>query len=121
MVEEAGDVGEEGAVVVGPALGSQKATGPRKSPNQARSRAFVSARPRYLGTGAVRGMVESNRVRERFKQSLCKLVYAAAGMNQEEEQTRRRWEEGACLVLGPGRRARALSLTRPVRRVGKMS
>ena len=65
MVEEAGDVGEEGAVVMGPALGSQIATGPRKCPSQARSRACVSARPRELGTGAVRGMAESNRVRER--------------------------------------------------------
>jgi hypothetical protein len=53
VVEEAGDVGEEGAVVVGPALGSQIATGPRKSPNQARSRAFgkrKAARARHRGS-----------------------------------------------------------------------
>ena len=112
-------------MVMGPALGSQIATGPRKCPSQARSRACVSARPRELGTGAVRGMAESNRVRERVWTE--PLVYAAAAVAAvaaaAESGGRANTAVGkrALEALVQSRSACALSLTRPVRRVGKMS
>lgn len=96
-MEEAGDVGEEGAVVVGPALGSQIATSPRKSPSLARSRAFVSARPQETRQGQSGGwqrVTESGKIMNR---AFGESVYSSR--NQEEEQTLR-WEEGAS-VRGP--------------------
>jgi hypothetical protein len=50
-VKEPGDVQEEGAV---PLLGSQIATGPRKSPSEAESSACISARPQEIRQGQSR-------------------------------------------------------------------
>ena len=55
--------------VRGPALGSQIATGPRKSPSQARSRACISAGPQERKTGAVRGDATGRSVKEQCERS----------------------------------------------------
>jgi hypothetical protein len=77
-VGEAGDVGEGRC---GPALGSQIATDPRKSPSQARSRACISARPRESKTGAVQEIATGSRVKEQSEQSLWRW-YDAAGIRR---------------------------------------
>ena len=123
MVEEAGDVGEEGAVVVGPALGSQIATGPRKSPNQARSRASgkrKAARARHRGSPGDGRKQQSQGTTSLNNRASVRLVLYAAEIRRKSKH-----------CGGGGKRAlpwslvqagvRALSLTRPVRRVGKMS
>jgi hypothetical protein len=109
VVEEAGDVGEEGAVVMGSRFGQPNRDGSEEEPEPGKEQGVSKRKAaREEQQGAVRGMVESNRVREGIELSVWYKVCsaAAAGIRRKSRHGGgKRALESAW--SSPGRRARS--------------